>query len=73
MRTQITLNSEGIQLDTEENAASFSSQFSYHEMAPIPVREVNIVDQLQANLETLRDLQSRLNFMMREIRYLMKV
>lgn len=46
---------------------------SYHEMADVPVVEKDALAQLHANLETLGDLQSRLSFLMREVRYLMKV
>ena len=52
---------------------SYTPQMTYYEMADVPVRETDILEQLQANLQTLGDLQSRMNFMMREIRYLMKV
>lgn len=82
MRTQPTPGQEGVSQGSEENplgtttlsrSLSFSSHISYHEMEVIPVRDVNVLEQLQANLETLADLQQRMNFMMREIRYLMKV
>jgi hypothetical protein len=46
---------------------------SYHELAEIPVVEVDCISQLQSNIEMLSDLQSRLSFLMREVRYLMKV
>jgi hypothetical protein len=50
-----------------------SSQLSYHEMADIPVRETDLLEQLEANMRQLEDLQDRMKFMMREIRYVMKV
>jgi len=46
---------------------------SYHEMADTPVVELDPVNQLHANLEMLSDLQARHSFLMREVRYLMKV
>jgi predicted YcjX-like family ATPase len=46
---------------------------SYHEMADKPVVEVDCLAQLHTNIEMLSDLQSRLSFLMREVRYLMKV
>ncbi|WP_295900291.1 hypothetical protein [uncultured Bdellovibrio sp.] len=46
---------------------------SYHELADTPVVEVDALAQLQSNIEMLSDLQSRLSFVMREVRYLMKV
>ncbi len=52
---------------------SYNSEISYHEMAEVPVREVSQLDQLQANLNALMDVNGRMKFMMREIRYMMKV
>lgn len=46
---------------------------SYHEMSDTPVVETDCLAQLHTNLEMLADLQSRFSFMMREVRYLMKV
>jgi hypothetical protein len=46
---------------------------SYHEMADIPVQEVNLFEQLEQNLAQVSDLQKRMSFVMREIRYLMKL
>ncbi|WII71388.1 hypothetical protein QJS83_13040 [Bdellovibrio sp. 22V] len=46
---------------------------SYHEMSDVPVVEADALAQLHRNLEMLTDLQSRLSFVMREVRYLMKV
>lgn len=46
---------------------------SYHELADFPVVEIDALAQLQANLALLEDLQGRLSFVMREVRYLMKV
>lgn len=46
---------------------------SYHEMADVPVVESDVLAQLHKNLEMLTDLQGRLSFVMREVRYLMKV
>ncbi|MGZ3769881.1 MAG: hypothetical protein ACXVCP_03420 [Bdellovibrio sp.] len=46
---------------------------SYHELADVPVLETDVLAQLHTNIEMLADLQGRLSFVMREIRYLMKV
>lgn len=46
---------------------------SYHEMADTPVVEADCLAQLHTNIEMLTDLQARLSFVMREVRYLMKV
>lgn len=49
------------------------SSVAYHELADVPVQRIDLVEQVQSNLQTLSDLQSRMQFMMREIRYLLKV
>ena len=46
---------------------------SYHELADFPIVEVDAMAQLHSNLALLDDLQGRLAFVMREVRYLMKV
>ena len=74
MRTLNTENIESALTSAKPSSAvSYSSQMTYHEMDIVPVRDVNVLEQLQTNLETLSDLQARMNFMMREIRYLLKV
>lgn len=45
---------------------------SYHEMSDTPVVEVDALKQLQENIEMLADVQNRLSFLMREVRYVMK-
>ena len=45
---------------------------SYHEMSDTPVVEVDALKQLQENIELLNDVQNRLSFLMREVRYMMK-
>ena len=45
---------------------------AYHEMSETPVVEMDALAQLHANIETLSDLQGRLSFLMREVKYLMK-
>jgi hypothetical protein len=59
--------------EVSENEAVYSSQLAYHELADIPVQSTDVVEQLHANLQQLADLQARMKFMMKEIRYLMKV
>ncbi len=56
-------------------AQDFTStqNIAYHEMDAVPVREVNELQQLSSNVEMLSNLRSKLQFMNREIRYLMKV
>ncbi len=46
---------------------------AYHELAEQPVVEMDALSQLHANIEVLADLQSRLSFQMREVKYLLKL
>lgn len=46
---------------------------SYHEMAQNPLVEKDILSQVHDNLNLLKDLQSRVSFVMREVRYVLKV
>ena len=55
------------------NSQAVVSHRSYHELFDLPVVEMDELSQLTANMEMLRDLQGRLTFLMREIRYVMKV
>ncbi|GIL18713.1 MAG: hypothetical protein BroJett040_24640 [Oligoflexia bacterium] len=50
-----------------------STQLSYHEMDVVPVRQTDVLEQLEKNIETLSDIRYRMQFMMREVRYLMKI
>ena len=49
------------------------SSHVYNEMDEVPLKSVDIVEQVETNLSRLVDLQGRVQFMMREIRYLMKI
>lgn len=48
------------------------SHKAYHEMSDVPVVEKDALTQLEDNLEVLSDLQKRLSFVMREVRFMMK-
>lgn len=69
-------NAESLQiadiLETELMADSMAEHRSYHEMNDTPVL-VDALTQLKTNLQVLTDLTSRLTFLNREIRYMMKV
>ena len=45
----------------------------YHEMADRPVVEHDAMTELELNISSLENLQGRLSFLMREVRYLLKV
>ncbi|MFN7455103.1 MAG: hypothetical protein ACK5RO_10655 [Pseudobdellovibrionaceae bacterium] len=74
-----TTNSSVIEMPKKVNPASSVAiesslgQMSYFEMDEVPVREVSLVEQLDSNLSKLEKLQAKHQFLMREIRYLMKV
>lgn len=48
------------------------AQTEYHELAVSPVHEMDALAQLHGNLERLADLNGRLSFLMKEVRYLLK-
>jgi hypothetical protein len=77
MRTPNAQYEQSRQMTSEvqavEGLAYSSHQLAYHELASVPVQATDVIDQLHANLQQLADLQSRMKFMMKEIRYLMKV
>jgi hypothetical protein len=54
-------------------STAMEQQLSYHEMEDIPVRETATLEQLEKNVQLLGDLRSRLQFMNREVRYLLKL
>jgi hypothetical protein len=46
---------------------------SYHEMADHPVVETDVITEFRTNLQLLEELQSRMSFVMKEVRYVLKV
>lgn len=46
---------------------------AYHELAEIPVREIDLVEAVEENRLHLEELQARLRFMMKEVKYLLKL
>ena len=65
--------SENTQNLMTETSVSYASELTYNEMADIPVGRTNPLEQLRDNVAALEDLSARMQFMTREIRYLMKV
>ncbi|HWU44763.1 MAG TPA: hypothetical protein VN132_15030 [Bdellovibrio sp.] len=59
--------------NTLAEARGPASHKSYHEMADMPVLEADVLGQLHTNIVLLEDLQNRLSFVMKEIRYQMKI
>lgn len=58
--------------NSELSGMSVLSEQVYHEMADEPVTRIDPWQQLQLNIDTLQDLQSRYSFVLREVRYLIK-
>ena len=77
MRIIDTKNTEQVDAKSDSYTSSLNphsvvTQTSYHELADKPVVQSDVLMQLHANLEMLNDLQGRLSFLMREVRYLLK-
>ncbi len=52
--------------------ASWAPIHAYHEMADVPVKEVDLFESIEHNLATLEDMTARMRFMVREVKYLLK-
>lgn len=50
-----------------------SDQLSYHEMAETPVQKLDPILKLSENLDELELVQTKMSFLFREIKYLLKV
>ncbi|NUM57261.1 MAG: hypothetical protein HUU56_01445 [Bdellovibrionaceae bacterium] len=48
-------------------------QFVYKEMADLPLQSISDLERLSENIETLKQLSGRLNFIMKEISYLITI
>ncbi len=46
---------------------------SYHELADRPVVETDLMTDFKANLQLLEELQARMSFVMKEVRYVLKM
>jgi hypothetical protein len=74
MRTPAIENQQAVAMPVNgEMASVYASQYSYHELADVPVQETDVLQALENNMNQLEEIQSRMKFMMREIRYLMKI
>ena len=65
------LTSETTALNLEQDLRSSYRQ-SYHEIADQHVVETDVIEQLRANMAQLEDLHGRMQFMMKEVSYLLK-
>ena len=78
MRSVQNTGSNPANVESETAIAALSSESvvshkSYHELSDKTVVEQDVLLQLTANIELLADLQSRFSFLMREVRYVLKV
>lgn len=64
---------EGLLVSTEVLSSQLVDRRSYHELEDNTVLEMDELTQFRTNLQVLTDLTSRLAFLNREIRYVMKV
>lgn len=72
MRVVETKETRGMNITEASVEQSPVSQTSYHELSDKPVRSVDAISQLHQNIVALDDLQERLAFVMREVRYQLK-
>lgn len=52
---------------------AWAATTAYHELAEIPVKQIDLLESVEQNLALVEELQARLNFMVREVKYLMKL
>ena len=71
--TNVTLVESSSSSESYLGSEHISTHVAYNEMADVPVQYVDPVAEVQKNLVHLQDLQARMKFMMREVRYLMKL
>lgn len=60
-------------IDSATSLEQLSGNTIYHELGETHLRVVHPLEQLENNLEMLSQLRSRLQFMLREVRYILKV
>lgn len=60
-------------LEMKADYVAWTPTAAYHELAEVPVRKVDLIESVEQNLAHVEDLQARLSFMMREVKYLMKL
>lgn len=63
----------GAELDWSSAASTPVSHRAYHELSDTPLVELDALAQLEANVQVLEGLHGRLNFILREVRDLMKL
>ncbi len=59
--------------DTETDTSGEWMVRSYHEMADHSLVETDLISEFQTNLKLLEELQGRTSFVMKEVRYILKL
>ena len=59
-------------LKTNTTETLWAPTQAYHELADVPVRDIDLFEAVEANLAQLEELQGRMRFMVREVKYLLK-
>ena len=79
MKTATTNTAASTHLDTE---ATVSGEWmtennmlvrSYHELADQTIVETDLISDFKANLQLLEEMQGRMSFVMKEVRYVLKL
>lgn len=76
MKTNQSNREISSEIEVKQDSSSVEmawSQQAYHEMADVPVVQLDLLGQFNAQLKQLEELQARTAFVMREVTYLMKV
>lgn len=55
-----------------EAAAVWAPTQAYHELADVPVREIDLFESIESQLAQIEEMQQRMRFMVREVKYLLK-
>lgn len=72
--TVISLNEDTAMLDSGAwNSENNMMVRSYHEMADQPLVETDLISDFKANLQLLEEMQGRMAFVMKEVRYVLKL
>lgn len=70
--SELQLNAVGF-MEPEVLMHESSDLLSYHEMAETPVQKLDPLLKLSENLDELELVQTKMSFLFREIKYLLKV
>ncbi len=66
-------NLDSQRFDTNNDVSGEWIVRSYHEMADHSLVETDLISEFQTNLKLLEELQGRTSFVMKEVRYILKL